>query len=217
MSTDQGISPKPADHGGRLADTAPPPKTLLASALKRCLDLIFSLIALVGSLPILLLACVAIKLESPGAVLYRQWRSGRDGKPFQILKLRTMVDGADRLGPALTQSVDPRITRIGSMLRRWSIDELPQLLNVLAGQMSLVGPRPELITIAARYSPRQQGVLRALPGITGWSQINGRDDLSIAEKLELDLDYAMNRTTLWDLIILTRTVRVVLGGRGVKR
>ena len=217
MSTDQGISPKPADRGSRSADTAPPRKTLLAAAPKRCLDLVFSLIALAGALPILLLACVAIKLESPGAVLYRQWRSGRDGRPFQILKLRTMVDGADRLGPALTQSLDPRITRIGSVLRRWSIDELPQLLNVLAGQMSLVGPRPELVTITARYTPRQQGVLRALPGITGWSQINGRDDLSFAEKLELDLDYAMNRTTLWDLIILTRTVRVVLGGRGVKR
>ena len=175
------------------------------------------MIALAAVLPILLLACVAIKLDSPGSVLYRQWRSGRDGKPFRILKLRTMVDGADGLGPALTQSVDPRITRLGSVLRRWSIDEIPQLLNVLAGQMSLVGPRPELITIVARYTPRQQGVLRALPGMTGWSQVNGRDDLSIAEKLELDLDYAMNRTTLWDLIILTRTVRVVLGGRGVKR
>ena len=103
-----------------------------------------------------LLACVAIKLDSPGPVLYRQWRSGRDGKPFQILKLRTMVDGADRLGPALTQSADPRITRIGSVLRRWSIDELPQLLNVLTGQMSLVGPRPELVAIVADYTPRQR-------------------------------------------------------------
>ncbi len=217
MSPDQGASHKPPDHGGRPTDTAPTRKAPFSEALKRCLDLVFSLIALAGVLPILLLACVAIKLDSRGSVLYRQWRSGRDGQPFQILKLRTMVDGADRLGPALTQSVDPRITRIGSVLRRWSIDELPQLFNVLAGQMSLVGPRPELVTIVARYTPRQQGVLRALPGITGWSQVNGRDDLSIAEKIELDLDYAMNRTTLSDLIILTRTVRVVLGGRGVKR
>ena len=217
MPANLGISNKPADHGGRPAAAVPTCKTFLAAALKRCLDLVFSLVALAGTLPILLLASVAIKLESPGTVLYRQWRSGRDGKPFQILKLRTMVDGADQLGPALTQSADPRITRIGSVLRRWSIDELPQLLNVLAGQMSLVGPRPELVTIAARYTPSQQGVLRAVPGITGWSQINGRDDLSITEKLKLDLDYAMNRTTLWDLIILARTVRVVLGGRGVKR
>ena len=217
MLANLGISHKPAGHGGRPADAAPARKTLLATALKRFLDLVFSLVALAGALPILLLASVAIKLESPGTVLYRQWRSRRDGKPFQILKLRTMVDGADQLGPALTQSVDPRITRIGSVLLRWSIDELPQLLNVLAGQMSLVGPRPEPVTIAARYTPRQRGVLQAIPGITRWSQINGRDDLSIAEKLELDLDYVMNRTTLWDLIILTRTVPVVLGGRGVKR
>lgn len=217
MPTDQGVSHKQAGGGGRRAATASARKTPFSEALKRCLDLAFSSIALAGVLPILLLVCVAIKLDSPGSVLYRQWRSGRDGQPFQILKLRTMVDGADRLGPALTQSVDPRITRIGSVLRRWSIDELPQLFNVLAGQMSLVGPRPEVVTIVARYTPRQRGVLRALPGITGWSQINGRDDLSITEKLELDLDYAMNRTTLLDLIILTRTVRVVLGGRGVKR
>ena len=100
MSTDQGISHKPADHSGRPADTAPAYKTLLSAALKRFLDLVFSLIALAGALPILLLAYVAIKLDSPGTVLYRQWRSGRDGKPFQILKLRTMVHGADRLGPA---------------------------------------------------------------------------------------------------------------------
>ena len=211
------MSHKSARRGGWSADTAPSRKTLLAAALKHCLDLVLSLIALAGALPILMVACGAIKLESPGTVLYRQWRSGRDGKPFQILKLRTMLDGADGLGPALTQSADPRITRIGSVLRRWSVDELPQLLNVLAGQMSLVGPRPELVSITARYTHRQQGVLQVLPGITGWSQINGRDDLSIAEKLELDLDYAMNRTALWDLIILARTVRVVLGGRGVKR
>jgi lipopolysaccharide/colanic/teichoic acid biosynthesis glycosyltransferase len=217
MPTDQGISHKPAGHRGRPADTAPLRETFLSAAIKRCLDLIFGLITLAVALPILLLASLTIKLESPGTVLYRQWRSGRGGKPFQILKLRTMVDGADRLGPALTQSADPRIPRFGSVLRRWSVDELPQLLNVLAGQMSLVGPRPELVTIAARYTPRQQGVLRALPGMTGWSQIKGRDDLSIAEKLELDLNYAMNRTTRWDLMILTRTVRVVLGGRGVKR
>jgi lipopolysaccharide/colanic/teichoic acid biosynthesis glycosyltransferase len=217
MPTDQGVSHKPPDRGRRLADTAPIRKTPFSAALKRCLDLAFSLIALAGVLPLLLLACLAIKLDSPGSVLYRQWRSGRDGKPFQILKLRSMVDSADRLGPRLTQSVDPRVTRIGSVLRRWSIDELPQLLNVLAGQMSIVGPRPEVVTIVARYTPRQRGVLRALPGITGWSQVNGRDDLSIAEKLELDLDYAMHRTTLWDLIILARTIRVVLNGRGVKR
>jgi lipopolysaccharide/colanic/teichoic acid biosynthesis glycosyltransferase len=186
-------------------------------ALKRCLDLVFSLVLTVLAVPLLASACVAIRLGSPGSVLYRQWRAGRNSRPFQILKLRTMVDGADRLGPALTQSADPRITRTGAVLRRWSIDELPQLLNVLAGQMSLVGPRPELVAIVGGYDPRERGVLRVRPGMTGWAQVNGRDDLSIAEKLELDLEYVANRTTRRDLVILVRTVRVVLSGRGAKR
>jgi lipopolysaccharide/colanic/teichoic acid biosynthesis glycosyltransferase len=194
-----------------------PRRARLPLAVKRCLDLVLGLVFLVAALPVLVLACVAIRLDSPGSVLYRQWRCGRDGEPFQILKLRTMVVGADRLGPALTQSADPRITRIGSVLRRWSIDELPQLLNVLTGQMSLVGPRPELVAIVADYTPRQREVLRARPGITGWAQVNGRDDLSIANKLELELEYVASRTTMWDLVILARTVRVVLGGRGTKR
>ena len=175
------------------------------------------LVLLVAALPVLVLACLAIRLDSRGPMLYRQWRCGQDGEPFQILKLRTMVDGADRLGPALTQRADPRITRIGSALRRWSIDELPQLLNVLTGPMSLVGPRPELVSIVADYTPRQREVLRVRPGITGWAQVNGRDDLSMAEKLELELEYAASRTTIWDLAILARTVRVVLSGRGTKR
>ena len=192
-------------------------RAFLSLVLKRCLDLVLGLVFLVAALPVLVLACLAIRLDSPSSVLYRQWRCGQDGEPFQILKLRTMVDGADRLGPALTQNADPRITRIGSALRRWSIDELPQLLNVLTGQMSLVGPRPELVAIVADYTPRQREVLRARPGITGWAQVNGRDDLSIAEKLELELEYVASRTTMWDLVILARTVRVVLSGRGTKR
>jgi lipopolysaccharide/colanic/teichoic acid biosynthesis glycosyltransferase len=205
------------DRGRQSVGGRPTPKTLLSSALKRCLDLIFGLIFIAAALPVLALACAAIKLDSPGPVLYRQWRSGLEGRPFQILKLRTMVDGADRLGPALTQSADPRITRIGSVLRRWSIDEIPQLLNVMAGQMSLVGPRPEVVTIVAHYTSRQRAVLRTRPGLTGWAQVNGRDDLPITDKLELDLDYVRNRTTLLDLIILARTVQVILNGRGVKR
>jgi lipopolysaccharide/colanic/teichoic acid biosynthesis glycosyltransferase len=186
-------------------------------ALKRFLDIILCVFLLAGALLLLAPACVAIGLDSRGSVLYRQWRSGREGRPFQILKLRTMVEGADRIGPALTQEADTRITRIGSYLRRWSIDELPQLLNVVAGHMSLVGPRPELIAIAADYTPHQRRVLRVRPGLTGWAQVNGRDDLSIDEKLELELDYVANRSTLWDLQIMARTVGVVLSGRGAKR
>jgi lipopolysaccharide/colanic/teichoic acid biosynthesis glycosyltransferase len=217
MATDQGIRQNPADDSNLPTVLGPARNQLPSLALKRCLDLLLSLMLMAAALPILMLACVAIKLDSQGSVLYRQWRSGRNGQPFQILKLRTMVNGADRLGPALTQDADPRITRTGSALRRWSIDEIPQLLNVLAGQMSLVGPRPELVSIVAHYTPRQREILRARPGITGWAQVNGRDDLSIADKLELDLDYVTNRTTLRDLIILACTARVVLNGRGVKR
>jgi lipopolysaccharide/colanic/teichoic acid biosynthesis glycosyltransferase len=213
MSPDHGLDQELLNLSRRPTS----PKTLLSLALKRCLDLIFSLIFLAVALPVLVLASVAIKLDSPGTVSYRQWRSGRDGQPFQILKLRTMVDGADRLGPALTQSADPRITPIGSALRRWSIDEMPQLLNVLVGHMSLVGPRPELVAIVGRYTTRERGVLLARPGITGTTQVNGRDDLSIADKLEMDLDYVANRTTMLDLIILIRTVRAVLSGRGARR
>lgn len=208
MPTDQAIC--------HLAGPRSVHRVRLSLAVKRCLDVVFCLVLTAVALPVFVIACLAIRVDSPGSVLYRQWRSGLGGRPFQILKLRTMVDGADRLGPALTQTVDPRITRIGSALRRWSIDELPQLLNVLAGQMSLVGPRPELVSIVDSYTPRQRRVLSVRPGLTGWAQVNGRDDLSITEKLELELDYVTNRTTRRDLVILARTVSVVLSGKGSK-
>ena len=188
-----------------------------AQGFKRVLDVGFALGLFVLVLPVLLLACVAIRLDSPGPVLYRQWRSGRDGVPFRIVKLRTMVDRADRLGPELTQESDPRITRVGSCLRRWSVDELPQLLNVIAGQMSLVGPRPELVSIVASYEPWQRQVLHMRPGLTGWAQVNGRDDLSIPEKLSLELDYITNYKLIRDIAILIRTVGVAISGCGTKR
>jgi len=185
-------------------------------AAKRIIDLALAAAALLAVMPVLAAACMAILAESPGSPLYLQWRAGRGGRPFRIVKLRTMVRGADKLGPALTVDCDPRITRVGSVLRRWSIDELPQLLNVLAGQMSLVGPRPELVAIAAGYTPRERLVLGVRPGITGWAQVNGRDDLSIPEKLGLELDYCGRRGLRLDLTILARTVGVVAGGRGAK-
>ena len=188
-----------------------------ARAAKRAVDLLAAAILLASCLPILVAACLAIVAETPGSPLYLQWRSGLGGRPFRIIKLRTMLAGADRIGPALTQHGDPRITRVGSLLRRWSLDELPQLLNVLAGQMSLVGPRPELVPIVASYSPRQRQVLLARPGLTGWAQVNGRDDLAIPDKLELDLDYVARRTLRWDLAIMARTVRVIATGQGTKR
>ncbi len=185
--------------------------------IKRGIDVAVATALLAVTLPLLLIACLAIMLDSPGLCFYLQWRSGQVGRPFRIIKLRTMVADSHLRGPELTQHADPRITRAGSVLRRWSVDELPQLLNVLAGQMSLVGPRPELVTIVSTYTKRQRDVLQVRPGMTGWAQVNGRDDLSIPEKIELELEYVANRTTLWDLLILIRTVGVVLGGRGTKR
>jgi lipopolysaccharide/colanic/teichoic acid biosynthesis glycosyltransferase len=186
------------------------------AACKRVLDVVVAGLALAASLPLLAVACLAIVLETPGSPLFLQWRSGLDGRPFRIVKLRTMVTGATKLGPALTQANDPRITRVGSVLRRWSIDELPQLLNVLAGQMSLVGPRPELVQIVNTYTPRQRQVLSVRPGLTGWAQIHGRDDLSISQKLDLELDYVANHSLSRDLSILRRTIGVVVNGRGTK-
>jgi len=188
-----------------------------SEALKRWLDVILSCFLLVMTAPIMLTACVAIVLESPGSPIYRQWRMGKAGQPFQIIKLRTMVPDAHRIGPELTQDRDPRITRVGSALRRWSFDELPQLVNVLAGQMSLVGPRPELISIVQTYTPQQQEVFSVRPGLTGWAQVNGRDDLPIPEKLELDREYISRRSTRLDLEIIARTAGVVVSGRGTKR
>jgi lipopolysaccharide/colanic/teichoic acid biosynthesis glycosyltransferase len=192
-------------------------RRVTSEALKRWLDVILSCFLLVMTAPIMLTACVAIMLESPGSPIYRQWRMGRAGRPFQIIKLRTMVPNAHRIGPPLTQDRDPRITRVGSALRRWSLDELPQLVNVLAGHMSLVGPRPEVVSIAETYTPQQREVFIVRPGMTGWAQVNGRDDLPIPAKLELDREYVSRRTTRLDLEIMARTAGVVVSGRGTKR
>jgi lipopolysaccharide/colanic/teichoic acid biosynthesis glycosyltransferase len=188
-----------------------------SGAAKRAIDVVAAMVLLVLAAPPLLAACVAIMLDSPGSPFYLQWRMGRDGRPFRIIKLRTMVNGAQHQGPELTQHSDPRITRVGSVLRRWSIDELPQLANVLIGHMSLVGPRPELVSIVAGYTPRQREVFRVRPGLTGWAQVNGRDDLPIPVKLEFDREYVSRRSTRMDLEIMARTAGVVLSGRGTKR
>jgi lipopolysaccharide/colanic/teichoic acid biosynthesis glycosyltransferase len=220
MHVDQALGQTNVGQDGQRADSGYTSghghSGAISLVLKRCLDVLISVWLLTVALVLLVPACLAIWMDTPGPILYRQWRSGRNGHPFCIYKLRTMVPDADRLGPALTQEGDLRITRIGSVLRRWSLDELPQLLNVLVGQMSLVGPRPELVSIVETYTSRQRGVLRVRPGLTGWAQVNGRDDLSIAEKLELDLDYVATRSTWRDLVILFRTVGVVLGGKGTK-
>jgi len=208
----------PAQRSGKAAPEAPDQgRSPMPDIWKRWLDVILSCLLLVAAAPVILGACTAIVLESSGSPIYRQWRMGRAGHPFQIIKLRTMVLNAHRIGPELTQDCDPRITRVGSVLRRWSLDELPQLVNVLVGHMSLVGPRPELVSIVETYTLQQREVLSVRPGLTGWTQINGRDDLPIPEKLELDREYVARRSTRLDLEIMARTAGVVVSGRGVKR
>jgi lipopolysaccharide/colanic/teichoic acid biosynthesis glycosyltransferase len=184
--------------------------------IRRACDVVASSLLLVISSPILVLAMLAVRLESRGPVIYSQRRAGLDGRPFDVLKLRTMVDGAEHLGAGLAiDAGDPRITRVGAFLRRISLDELPNLLNVLRGEMSLIGPRPTLPAQVDQYTPRQRGRLQIKPGITGWAQVNGRASLPWEERIELDLFYIAHRSLSLDLKILWRTVAMVLGGSGL--
>ncbi len=185
---------------------------------KRALDLLGAGAALALASPLLAVATVAIRLESPGHPIYRQRRVGRDGHAFEVYKLRTMVSGAESMGSGLAVDVgDARITRVGALLRRTSIDELPNLVNVLRGEMSLVGPRPTVQVQVDRYTERQRGRLRVRPGITGWAQVNGRASLPWHERIELDLWYVEHAGPRLDLRILVSTLRMVLGGDGLYR
>jgi lipopolysaccharide/colanic/teichoic acid biosynthesis glycosyltransferase len=184
--------------------------------IRRTLDIAVSLFALALTAPVLALAMLAIRLESPGPALYRQRRAGRHGRPFDVLKLRTMVDGAEHVGAGLAiDANDSRITRVGAFLRRTSLDELPNLVNVLRGEMSLIGPRPTLPAQVEQYTARQRGRLAVKPGITGWAQVNGRASLPWSERIELDLYYIEHRSPALDLKILWRTPALVLGGSGL--
>lgn len=197
---------------------------------KRAFDLLISGLALLLLSPLLLLLALWIKLDSPGPVLYRGQRVGQDGRPFFMFKFRTMVEGAEGRGPAVTYRDDPRITRAGMFLRRTKLDELPQLLNVLKGEMSLVGPRPEDPSYVALYTPEQRQVLGVKPGITGPTQLEYRDEASMLdgesvdeeyvsrimpEKLKLDLEYVRTRSLMLDVKILWRTATTLfLGDQG---
>ena len=181
--------------------------------IRRAVDIVVSALALALSSPLLLGAMLAIRVESPGPVIYRQRRAGRGGKPFDVLKLRTMVDGAEHIGAGLAVNAnDSRITRVGALLRRSSLDELPNLLNVLRGEMTLIGPRPTLPAQVEQYTERQRGRLAVKPGITGWAQVNGRASLPWSERIELDLYYVEHRSLSLDLRILLRTPLALFGG-----
>jgi lipopolysaccharide/colanic/teichoic acid biosynthesis glycosyltransferase len=184
--------------------------------IRRTIDIAFASLALLLTAPLLALACAAIRLESSGPAIYRQRRVGRHGRAFDVFKLRTMVDGAEHIGAGLAiDANDSRVTRVGAILRRTSVDELPNLLNVLRGEMSLIGPRPTLPVQVAQYTPRQRERLQIRPGITGWAQVNGRASLPWSERIELDIYYVRNRSLALDLRILWRTPALVLGGGGL--
>jgi lipopolysaccharide/colanic/teichoic acid biosynthesis glycosyltransferase len=184
--------------------------------IRRCIDVVVAGLALVVATPVMLLAMLAIRLESPGHPIYRQRRVGKDGAEFDMLKLRTMVAGAERIGAGLAVNEgDSRITRTGRFLRRFSLDELPNLVNVVRGEMSIVGPRPTIQVQVAQYTDRQRGRLAIRPGLTGWAQIHGRTSLPWAERIELDLWYIEHRSWLLDLRIVWRTVTMLITGHGL--
>jgi len=183
---------------------------------KRALDVCVAATVLAAAAPALGLAALLIRIETHGHPIYRQRRVGRAGEPFELYKLRTMVSGAETMGAGLALAAgDSRITRFGSVLRRTSVDELPNLVNVLRGEMSIVGPRPTVQVQVDRYTERQRGRLSVLPGLTGWAQIQGRASLPWSERIELDLWYVEHASLALDLRILWRTIRMVIGGHGL--
>jgi lipopolysaccharide/colanic/teichoic acid biosynthesis glycosyltransferase len=189
---------------------------LRAPAWKRIEDLVLGIPLTLVALPFLAVIGIAIAAESGGPVFYVDERIGAGGRPFRMIKFRTMVRGAVGQGIGrLVATSDPRITRVGAALRRWSADELPQILNVLRGDMSIVGPRPTYAEQVARYTERDRGRLRAKPGITGLAQVSGRNDLSWRERIDLDLAYIERLSPWLDLRILLRTPIVVARGLGL--
>lgn len=181
--------------------------------MNRAADVMIAGTALVAASPVVGLAALVVKLTDRGPVLYRQTRVGKDGADFELLKLRTMVVGAERQGAGLAVNEgDPRITRAGRLLRRLSLDELPQLWNVVRGEMSVIGPRPTLRYQVERYSPQQARRLEVKPGITGWAQVHGRASLPWEQRIELDVWYVEHRTPWLDLKILAKTPLALFGG-----
>ena len=190
----------------------------LGSRRKRALDLAIAGPLALISAPVVGLAALAVRLESHGHPIYRQTRVGKDGHVFEVLKLRTMVSGAENMGAGMAvDEGDTRITRVGAFLRRTSIDELPNMINVLRGEMSLIGPRPTVQVQVDQYTDRQRRRLDALPGLSGWAQVNGRASLPWPERIELDLWYLEHASLRLDLRILVLTARMAVTGHGLYR
>jgi lipopolysaccharide/colanic/teichoic acid biosynthesis glycosyltransferase len=205
--------PVPDAHQQRL--DVPLPPTRPKQGLPRLADLAIAVAALILLSPVLIGAAIAIRLSSTGPVIYRQRRVGRDGVIFEMFKLRTMRQGADPVGVGTAViAEDPRVTRVGRLLRRFSLDELPNLFNVLRGDMRIVGPRATLPAQVELYTPRQLRRLDLRPGVTGWAQIHGRAGIPWEERIELDVWYVEHRSLRLDLKILARTPGALLGGAG---
>jgi lipopolysaccharide/colanic/teichoic acid biosynthesis glycosyltransferase len=184
------------------------------SFIKRFTDIFFSIILLIISLPAIFISAIAIKLDSKGPIFFIQERTGLNGYPFRMIKFRGMVDNALKIGPQITQENDPRITRVGKILRRTSIDEIPQIINVLKGEMSLIGPRPEITSITSRFTDEQRKVFDFKPGITGYSQVNGRQRLLPEERVEMEVEYYSKANLKSDFKIALTTLKVIINNKG---
>jgi lipopolysaccharide/colanic/teichoic acid biosynthesis glycosyltransferase len=201
---------------GRKGDATDAPGAGAGDRTRRVFDLLIAVPAVILTAPAVALFAWRIRRESPGGALYKQVRSGLNGKPFEIYKLRTMVKDAEFSGAGLAVlEGDSRITPTGALLRRYSLDELPNLWNVVRGEMAIVGPRPTLPGQVERYTAHERRRLAVPPGITGWAQVNGRASLPWSERIELDIWYVEHRSLWLDLKILVRTVRMVLTGHGL--
>ena len=208
--------PRSQDPSPTPGEARDPTRVPARPGLPRAVDVALAAVGLAAASPVLGLAALAIKLTSRGSVLYRQRRVGKDGEAFEVLKLRTMRPGADPVGvgtPVLED--DPRVTPVGRFLRRFSLDEIPNLVNVLRGEMAIVGPRPTLVAQVELYTPRQRRRLEVKPGLTGWAQVNGRAGIPWDERIELDVWYVDHRSPRLDLRILGRTVRLLASGHGL--
>jgi len=182
----------------------------------RLLDIVIAAAVLILASPVLALAAIATRISGNGPVIYRQRRIGKDGEPFELLKLRTMVQGSDPVGVGtVVTRDDPRVTRLGRVLRRFSIDEIPNLVNVLRGDMALVGPRPTIEAQVRDYTPRQHRRHEVRPGITGLAQVQGRAGIGWPERIEIDVYYVEHRSMRLDLKILARTFWMLISGQGL--